>query len=52
MRIDFEDGWILVRRSGTSPILRVSGEHKRTKEEAKAIIDDIVKILKEDFDLI
>jgi len=25
-RLDYEDGWILVRRSGTSPYLRISGE--------------------------
>jgi len=25
-RFDFEDGWILIRRSGTSPYLRISGE--------------------------
>ncbi|MFW9898270.1 MAG: phosphoglucosamine mutase [Candidatus Thorarchaeota archaeon] len=26
IRIDYEDGWILIRRSGTSPYLRISGE--------------------------
>ncbi len=25
-RFDFEDGWLLIRRSGTSPFLRISGE--------------------------
>ena len=25
-RFDFEGGWILIRRSGTSPYLRISGE--------------------------
>ncbi len=25
-RFDFEDGWLLIRRSGTSPYLRISGE--------------------------
>ena len=25
-RFDYEDGWILIRRSGTSPYLRISGE--------------------------
>ncbi|NHJ22014.1 MAG: phosphoglucosamine mutase [Candidatus Lokiarchaeota archaeon] len=27
-RFDFDDGWILIRRSGTSPYLRISGESK------------------------
>ncbi|MFX1316879.1 MAG: phosphoglucosamine mutase [Promethearchaeota archaeon] len=27
-RFDYEDGWILIRRSGTSPYLRISGESK------------------------
>lgn len=26
VRFDYEDGWILIRRSGTSPYLRISGE--------------------------
>ncbi|MFW9877235.1 MAG: phosphoglucosamine mutase, partial [Candidatus Thorarchaeota archaeon] len=25
-RFDYEDGWLLIRRSGTSPYLRISGE--------------------------
>jgi phosphoglucosamine mutase len=25
-RFDYDDGWILIRRSGTSPYLRLSGE--------------------------
>ena len=25
-RFDYNDGWILIRRSGTSPYLRISGE--------------------------
>ncbi|MFX1327844.1 MAG: phosphoglucosamine mutase [Promethearchaeota archaeon] len=26
VRFDYEDGWLLIRRSGTSPYLRISGE--------------------------
>ena len=26
VRFDYNDGWILIRRSGTSPYLRISGE--------------------------
>jgi len=25
-RFDYDEGWILIRRSGTSPYLRISGE--------------------------
>ncbi len=28
-RFDFEDGWLLIRRSGTSPYLRISGESRK-----------------------
>ena len=26
VRIDYNDGWVLIRRSGTSPYLRITGE--------------------------
>lgn len=34
-RFDYEDGWILIRRSGTSPYLRISGESKINLESTK-----------------
>ncbi len=34
IRIDFEDGWILIRRSGTSPYLRISCESSINMEES------------------
>lgn len=34
-RFDCEDGWILIRRSGTSPYLRISGESKINLESTK-----------------
>ncbi|MFX0075143.1 MAG: phosphoglucosamine mutase, partial [Candidatus Hermodarchaeota archaeon] len=34
-RFDFDDGWILIRRSGTSPYLRISGESKTDIETTK-----------------
>jgi phosphoglucosamine mutase len=34
-RFDYEDGWILLRRSGTSPYLRISGESKTDLETTK-----------------
>ena len=33
-RFDFNDGWILIRRSGTSPYLRISGESNVNLEES------------------
>jgi phosphoglucosamine mutase len=33
-RFDFQDGWILIRRSGTSPYLRISGESRINMEES------------------
>lgn len=33
-RFDFEDGWILIRRSGTSPYLRISGESNINMEDS------------------
>ncbi|MFX1354763.1 MAG: phosphoglucosamine mutase [Promethearchaeota archaeon] len=36
-RFDYEDGWILVRRSGTSPYLRISGESYESIEKTKEI---------------
>ncbi|TFG23299.1 MAG: phosphoglucosamine mutase [Promethearchaeota archaeon] len=35
VRFDFDDGWILVRRSGTSPYLRISGESSVNLESSK-----------------
>ena len=32
VRIDFRDGWLLVRASGTEPVIRVTCEHKNGKE--------------------
>ena len=34
-RFDYDDGWILLRRSGTSPYLRISGESKTDLEATK-----------------
>jgi len=34
-RIDYDDGWILIRRSGTSPYLRISGESNVNLESSK-----------------
>ena len=44
VRLDFEDGWILVRKSGTEPKIRITAEAKdaamtkRLYEKASAIV--------------
>jgi phosphomannomutase len=35
VRFDYNDGWILIRRSGTSPYLRISGESNVDLESSK-----------------
>lgn len=35
VRFDYNDGWILIRRSGTSPYLRISGESTESMEASK-----------------
>ncbi|MBN1213817.1 MAG: hypothetical protein JXA99_00090 [Candidatus Lokiarchaeota archaeon] len=37
VRIDYDEGWILIRRSGTSPYLRISGESNINLEKSKEI---------------
>ncbi len=34
VRVDFNDGWILIRRSGTSPYLRIAGESSIKLEDS------------------
>jgi len=44
-RVQFEDGWALVRPSGTEPKIRYLAE-ARTEKRAKDIMDMISKIVK------
>ncbi len=44
-RIDFEDGWVLIRPSGTEPIARVYAEAK-TEERAKELYELGIKAIK------
>ena len=37
VRFDYNDGWILIRRSGTSPYLRLSGESSVSLEASKVM---------------
>jgi phosphoglucosamine mutase len=39
VRLDYNDGWILIRRSGTSPYLRLTGESSVDLESSKAVND-------------
>ena len=51
VRFDFDDGWILVRRSGTSPYLRISGESSVNLESSKEM-NELVQEKMEKLDLI
>jgi phosphomannomutase/phosphoglucomutase len=44
-RQDFDDGWILIRPSGTEPIVRVFAEAK-TREKAEELLDIGIKAVK------
>ncbi len=44
-RIDFEDGWLLIRPSGTEPIARIFAEGK-TRERAEELYEIGVKVVK------
>jgi len=46
IRLDFDDGWLLIRKSGTTPKIRVEGEHKEDYEKATFIIDSVAELLK------
>ncbi|GAG10979.1 unnamed protein product, partial [marine sediment metagenome] len=51
VRLDYNDGWILIRRSGTSPYLRLTGESSVDLESSKAV-NDRAKETMEKLDLI
>ncbi|MDW7989828.1 MAG: phosphoglucosamine mutase [Archaeoglobaceae archaeon] len=45
VRVDFEDGWILIRPSGTEPIVRIYAEGKN-KERAEELYFESLKTVK------
>jgi len=49
VRIDYEDSWILIRPSGTEPIVRIFAEAK-TRERAKELIDMGMSVVKKILD--
>ena len=51
VRFDYDDGWILVRRSGTSPYLRISGESSVSLESSKEM-NELAQARMEKLDLI
>ncbi|MFN4133130.1 MAG: phosphoglucosamine mutase [Candidatus Hadarchaeales archaeon] len=46
LRIDFEDGWLLLRPSGTEPLFRCFAEAK-TEERARELVDTGMRALRE-----
>ena len=49
LKIDFENGWVQLRKSNTEPILRIYAEstgEENARKFAKKIIDDVEKIIK------
>jgi phosphomannomutase len=45
LRIEFESGWIQVRKSNTEPIIRIYAEG-RTFEEAESLANSVIKFVK------
>ncbi|MBD3351605.1 MAG: phosphoglucosamine mutase [Candidatus Lokiarchaeota archaeon] len=52
VRLDFSDGWVMIRRSGTSPIIRIECEHKNDPEKLDYINNSVAEILKNEYHLI
>ncbi|NYZ79144.1 phosphoglucosamine mutase [Candidatus Micrarchaeota archaeon] len=46
VRVDFSGGWLLVRASGTEPIIRITCEH-RNKNELEKVFSKAERIVKE-----
>ena len=44
-----ENTWILIRKSNTEDIIRISGESDN-EEKCKIIINDMIKVVKENYD--
>jgi len=45
IRLDFEDGWILVRKSGTEPKIRITAE-AREEEQAEELYEKALNVIK------
>ncbi len=44
LKIDFQDGWVQLRKSNTEPILRVYSE-ARSQERARQLVDDLKALI-------
>jgi phosphomannomutase len=47
VRFDCSSGWILIRPSGTSPLMRVAVESRKGVDQAKNMLDDAQKLIGE-----
>ncbi|MFX1498482.1 MAG: phosphoglucosamine mutase [Promethearchaeota archaeon] len=50
-RFDYDEGWTLIRRSGTSPYLRISGESNKDLEDTKQV-NQLIQLKMEKLELI
>ncbi len=50
IKLNFDDGWLLVRPSGTEPIMRISAEAK-TEARARELYDNCLAIINEFVDI-
>ncbi len=46
IKLNFDDGWLLVRVSGTEPKVRITVE-ARSKTRAQQLFDDSIRIIKQ-----
>jgi phosphomannomutase len=44
VKIDFDEGWVHLRKSNTEPIIRIYAEHKN-REEADKLADGIKNVI-------
>jgi phosphoglucosamine mutase len=50
MKLDFKDGWLLVRPSGTEPRIRLTAEAK-TEAEAQQLYDKAIEAVRNSIDI-
>jgi phosphomannomutase len=46
LKIDFDEGWVHLRRSNTEPIIRIYAE-SNTKQKANELANDFINQIKE-----